>query len=55
MGSIIMAANVRFTCPVEGCEYSTNFRMDMGAEELQSEHDARFAILREEHPNHPAK
>lgn len=50
-----MAANVRFTCQVEGCEYSANFRMDMGAEELQSEHDARIETLRSEHPDHPAQ
>lgn len=48
-----MGANLRFACPVEGCEYTAGFRLSMGEEELPEEHSKRTEILRAEHPNHP--
>jgi hypothetical protein len=49
-----MGANLRFACPVEGCEYTAGFRLGMGEEDLPEEHSKRYEILRAEHPNHPA-
>lgn len=48
-----MGATVEYSCPVEGCDYSTNFRLGMGDEIDDDAHAERARILRTEHPNHP--
>jgi hypothetical protein len=47
-----MGAQFQFRCPVDGCEYTTNFRLGMGEELDPSAHAARLEVLRVEHPNH---
>jgi hypothetical protein len=47
-----MGATLPFHCPVEGCQYSTSFRLGMGEEMDPDAHEERAAILREEHPDH---
>lgn len=49
-----MGANLTFKCPVEGCDYKSDFRLGMGQEEDPAEHAKRVEILRREHPAHPA-
>jgi hypothetical protein len=47
-----MGAWVSAECPVEGCSYSATFRLGVGAETKGT--GSQVALLREEHPNHPA-
>lgn len=48
-----MGASLPFYCPIEGCNYSTTFRLGMGEEADPKAHAERVEILREEHPAHP--
>jgi hypothetical protein len=49
-----MGATVSFTCPVEGCSYTTYFRLMSGEETDAGAHGKRYGWLRDEHPNHPS-
>lgn len=48
-----MGATLEYPCPIEGCDYTTNFRLGMGEENDSNAHAERYRILRSEHPNHP--
>lgn len=48
-----MGASIEIECPVEGCSYAATFRLSMG-EESGAGAAERKAILRDEHPDHPA-
>jgi len=50
-----LGATFPFVCPVEGCDYSTYFRLGMGEELDPVAHAERVQILRAEHPNHPTQ
>lgn len=45
-----MAAQIPITCPVDDCDYSSVFRIDIGAPQ-DGPHPKD--ILADEHPNHP--
>jgi hypothetical protein len=48
----VMGATFTFGCPVKGCGYSTQFRLEMGEEDDPDAHNYRSDILRGEHPDH---
>jgi hypothetical protein len=48
-----MGITKTFSCPVEGCTYSSAFRFGMGEETSNAAHAEREEILRTEHPDHP--
>ena len=48
-----MGATVPFSCPVDGCDYTTQFRLGVGEETDSDAYAERVGWLRDEHPNHP--